>query len=198
MGTKITLRGNRIIHIAGHDGRSLDLSVGDRAPGQQGDGKGQDSRRKASPVREAVPATPPAPGRRPGYPKLPVRSSFATPGYPKAPPHVLIVSANVDDSNAEAWGNGYRRTRKVLPVSVKWKDLGGGSEKDLGELLRYTRETKARFTKSAHRVLNVFVSKHDIEQGLDIDEVRAKAKALSPEIHDFNILFVDKGERRRK
>lgn len=212
MGTKITLLDDRLIHIEGRDGRSRNLAVGDRVPGQKDVAGDQDGPREVVPAKEATPATSPVPGRGPGYPKLPVRTSFAVPGYPKlpvrtsfavpgypkAPPHVLIVSGHVDDRGAEVWGNGYRRKRKVLPVSVRWRDLGASSDHELAELLQYTRATKERFTKNVPQVLNVFVSKRDIEQGLDVDEIRAKARQLAPEIYGFNVLFVDKGSRRRK
>lgn len=194
MGTKIMLAAKSTIVL--DDGRgkaaSFDANAGALAP----EPESPDTVHGNAPTPTPVEVRPDVKPIDVGYPKSPPRTFFVSPSYPKAPPHVLLVSSGVDEGAREVWGTGFRRTKKVLPLSVKWQDLGGDNRAQFVEMGNYL----SRVTRSAKhtRVLNVFVSDRDIAAGLDVDEVRTKAKQLSPNVRGIRILYAPKTARRRK
>ncbi len=182
MGTRITLNRMGAIVLDNGTGRSrtMDARALESAPTEQTDLPV----REASPPREAAPA--PDHGPRPGI----------QPGRPKTPVRVMLVASALHSGDAESWGPGFRRTRKVLPFSVEWEHLTkGSSSPQLSEALRQLSDS-VRQRSSSTQMLNVLISERDIAGGLDLDEVRARTRQLAPGVRGFNVFYAPKGARR--
>lgn len=191
MGTKIKLSGDGDI-VLKDDRRSVILKARRFIPGADGDevrvGRDVPVERGERPPPPAAP--PPAP--------LKQRSN---PGAPKLPPRVMLVASFVPEEGMlkESWGKAARRTRKLVNFSAMWGDIVDAPPKELAERLAAQRkQVEARMPSDAIR-LNVFLTKEDLAEELDLDEVVAKVGRISVPMHGLRVFYIpDPDTRSRK
>jgi hypothetical protein len=195
MGTTITLTPEGTIVLDKGTGHSVEFSAHAREVEPAPDSPMPVPVRDPTAPADAPPDT--EQRAKPGYPRLPPRTGVISPGYPRIPPRVMLIASGLHEEATESWGPALRRTRKVLPFSIRWGDLVQGHGPELAESLNLLRAAP-RLPGAPSRMLNVFVSERDIAEGLKLDEVRARTSRLQLNVRGFNIFFAPKVTPRKK
>jgi len=195
MGTTITLTPEGMIVLDNGDGHPVEFSAHAREVEPTPDSPMPVPVRDPKAPADAPPDT--EQRAKPGYPRLPPRTSVISPGYPRIPPRVMLIASGLHDEATESWGPALRRTRKVLPFSIRWGDLVQSHGPELEESLNLLRAVP-RLPGAASPMLNVFVSEREMAKGLNLDEVRSRTSRLPLNVRGFNIFFAPKVTQRKK